>query len=120
MMKDDKEKDSHLKKRRKQVIAYFKQDGVNNAPYAYKLWPEKEKSNARSQFTKCLNGKLNDEGFPYSFTDSEINELYSLISSTSLNESNKSQKISLTESEFKSFVKNIVKETLNKIKNDNI
>lgn len=112
--KEKKEKVSQTR-RRKQVISYFKQDGVNNAPYAYKLWPDKEESNARSQFAKCLNGTLNDDGYPYNFTNSEINRLYSLISSTSLNEERKRKTKCVTESELKNMIKEVIKEIINEI-----
>jgi len=81
--------DKHIRKQRREVLAFFKKRNkfgtlINkSAPYAYSLWPEKEKSDARSQFSKCLWGKLNDDGYPYSFTESEISHLYNMISSAS-------------------------------------
>lgn len=72
---------------RQQVLNYFRRKTkrgtlvVKSAPYAYALWPDLEKSNARSQFTKCLWNKLNDDDYPYSFTDAEISQLRGMISS---------------------------------------
>lgn len=81
------------KQRKKAVISYFKQAGVKCAPYAYKLWPKLEQSNARSQFTKCLKGRKNDNGVPYTFTQGEINRLYSMITSTETLAESKRQRI---------------------------
>lgn len=93
--KDDKQKkdsgkneDKHIRKSKRDVLSFFKKRSKHgtlinkSAPYAYALWPEKEPSDARSQFSKCLWGKLNDDGYPYSFTDAEITHLSSMISST--------------------------------------
>lgn len=83
-----KSKDNKAKaKMRQQVLNYFKRKTkrgtlvVKSAPYAYALWPNLEQSNARSQFAKCLWNKLNDDGYPYSFTDVEISQLHGMISS---------------------------------------
>lgn len=54
------------------------------APYAYALWPDKDKDSARSYFYKCLKNELNDSGVPYEFSDAEINHLYSMISNNSM------------------------------------
>lgn len=83
----EKELDKHVRKAKREVLNFFKKRSKNgtlinkSAPYAYALWPEKEKSDARSQFSKCLWGKLNDDGYPYSFTEGEISHLYTMISS---------------------------------------
>lgn len=83
----EKEFDKHVRKAKREVLNFFKKRTKNgtlinkSAPYAYALWPEKEKSDARSQFSKCLWGKLNDDGYPYSFTEGEISHLYTMISS---------------------------------------
>ena len=84
----DKKDDRHIRKSKRDVLSFFKKRSKHgtlinkSAPYAYALWPEKEPSDARSQFSKCLWGKLNDDGYPYSFTDAEIAHLSSMISST--------------------------------------
>lgn len=54
------------------------------APYAYALWPDKDKDSARSYFYKCLKGEKNDSGVPYEFDDSEINRLYSMLSNNAM------------------------------------
>ena len=54
------------------------------APYAYALWPDKDKDSARSYFYKCLKGEKNDSGIPYEFDDSEINRLYSMLSNNAM------------------------------------
>ena len=66
--------------KRAHVISMLKNPGLDNAPYAYKLWPRKDKANARSQFYKCRDGEKNDNGDVYSFTDREIVRLYSMLS----------------------------------------
>lgn len=85
--------------RRSQVEAFFDKDGkgegVDIAPYAYKLYhvekvegdDTNEMKNARSKFMKCLNHELNDDGYPYSFDSAEINQLESYISAGRLSES---------------------------------
>lgn len=83
--------------RRAQVEKFFGQDGVDIAPYAYKLYSVEKREgedsndmkNARSKFMKCLNHEPNEAGYPYSFDSSEINSLQSMISSNQLNESGK-------------------------------
>lgn len=77
-----------------QIEDFFKRDGVDIAPYAYKLAgidPETndntELSNSRSIFYKKLYHEENSEGYVYSFEPSELIQLQSLISSeNSLNE----------------------------------
>lgn len=44
---------------------------------AYKLWPDKDRDQARSDFSKKWRGKDADDK-PYSFSDEEINTLYNL------------------------------------------
>lgn len=74
-----------MAKKRATVIHFLKQKGIDNAPYAYKLWPKKDEDAARSYFYKCRDGKKNKKtGTRYSFTDSQINALYSMISSNSI------------------------------------
>lgn len=83
--KEKKSKDSEDKKNikatklRKRVIRALKNEKVDVAQYAYALWPEKEEDSARSYFYKCLDGKLNDDGDPYSFSDEEIIRLHGLL-----------------------------------------
>ena len=54
------------------------------APYAYKLWPDKDEASARSYFYKKLKGEPNQSGVPYKFSDAEINRLYSMISNNAM------------------------------------
>lgn len=70
----------NLGKKRQRVIDYLKQDKVDIAQFAYDLWPDKDEDSARSYFYKCLDGKLNDSGEHYRFSDEEVNRLYSMIS----------------------------------------
>lgn len=77
---------------RNEVEEYFKREGVDIAPYAYKLYgvshekgkDTNEMKNARSKFMKCLNHEPNENGYPYSFTSAEINQLKGHISSGNL------------------------------------
>lgn len=66
------------------IISILRQDEIDKAPYAYKLWPKKDKDSARSYFYKCLNQKKNEDGVPYSFTDKEFTKLYSLLSNLNM------------------------------------
>lgn len=81
---EKKESDSDAHKisdeKKTRIIEILKQDEVDKAPYAYALWPDKEKDSARSYFYKCLNQEKNDDGVPYSFSDREFNRLYSMLS----------------------------------------
>lgn len=77
-----------------QIEEFFKRDGVDIAPYSYKLaglspesTDEEELSNKRSLFYKKLYHEENSEGHVYRFTPSELVRLQSIISSeTSLKE----------------------------------
>lgn len=79
---------------RDSIESFFKQDGVDCADYAYKLYNVKsvvgkdtnDMKNARSKFSKRLNHRKNSEGYPYSFTSSELNRLKGMISANQLNE----------------------------------
>ena len=79
---------------RNEVEAYFKKDGIDIAPFAYKLYgvekvegeDTNEMKNARSKFMKCLNHEPNTNGYPYSFTSHEINRLKSLYSAGQMSE----------------------------------
>lgn len=66
-------------KKKKRIIQYLKDEKTDIAPYAYELWPDKDKDSARSYFYKCLDGKTNDNGDVYSFSDDEFNRLHSMI-----------------------------------------
>lgn len=91
---DFNKEDEKKQQRRAQIEAFFKKDGVDVAPYAYKLYgiapadneDTNEMKNARSKFMKCLNHEPNEQGYPYSFTSAEINRLQSLTSNNQLNE----------------------------------
>ena len=70
--------------KRARVIQWLKDDSVNCAEIMRKLWrPSKRKEDAaRSYFYKCRDGELNDTGVPYSFSDNDINRLYSIKNNT--------------------------------------
>lgn len=74
---------SRKNQKRRIVINYLKQDGVDVAPFAYELWPDKDEDSGRSLFYKCLDNKEYN-GSTYKFNDSDINKLYSMISSQSV------------------------------------
>ena len=102
---DNKDKDKRLSdmnteddedsETRDSIESFFKQPGVNCAPYSYKLYNVRgvegedtdDMKNARSKFMKCLNHEKNEAGYPYSFTSAELNTLKGMISSNSLTES---------------------------------
>lgn len=66
-------------KRKKRIIQALKDPTVDVAQYAYELWPDKDEDSARSYFYKCLDGKTNDEGDVYTFSDEEFNRLHSML-----------------------------------------
>ena len=66
-------------KRKKRIIQALKDPTVDVAQYAYELWPEKDEDSARSYFYKCLDGKTNDEGDVYTFSNEEFNRLHSML-----------------------------------------
>lgn len=78
---------------RDSIEAFFKQPGVNNAPYAYSLYgvdakegqDTNEMKNARKKFADCLNHEKNENGYPYSFDSNELNTLKGMISGNQLN-----------------------------------
>ena len=79
---------------RDSIEAFFKQPGVNNAPYAYKLYGVEAKEgqdtndmkNARKKFADCVNHEKNENGYPYSFDSDELNTLKGMISGNQLDE----------------------------------
>ena len=79
---------------RDSIENFFKQPGVNNAPYAYKLYGVEAKDgqdtndmkNARKKFSDCVNHEKNQNGYPYSFNSEELNALKGMISSNQLDE----------------------------------
>ena len=81
--RDNRKKENKIadgESRRARVIQWLKDDTVNCAEIMRKLWrPTKRKEDAaRSYFYKCRDGELNDTGVPYSFSDADINRLYSI------------------------------------------
>jgi hypothetical protein len=82
-------KDNDISKEtRDSIEAFFKQPGVNNAPYAYNLYgvdakegeDTNEMKNARKKFADCLNHAKNDAGYEYSFSSEQLNHLANTIS----------------------------------------
>lgn len=77
---------------RDSIENFFKQPGVNNAPYAYSLYGVDAKENedtndmknARKKFADCLNHEKNENGYPYSFSSSQLNRLKGMISGNQL------------------------------------
>ena len=101
---DDEDKDGRLSdmntetddeaETRDSIENFFKQPGVNNAPYAYKLYGVEAKEgqdtndmkNARKKFADCVNHEKNENGYPYSFDSDELNTLKGMISGNQLDE----------------------------------
>lgn len=73
------------KSKRSLVLAWLKEPSLDCADIMRRLWhPKKEdEDSARSYFYKCRDGKLNDSGVPYRFSDEEINALYRIKSEIS-------------------------------------
>ena len=59
--------------KRREVTQRLKDDKIKYAPMAYELWPEMSEDAARSWFSKKVDGKNE------SFSDEEIETLYSLL-----------------------------------------
>lgn len=72
------------KQRRSEVLNWLKEPELDCAEIMRKLWNPSPKhvDSARSYFYKCRDGKLNDSGVPYRFSDKEINALYRIKSET--------------------------------------
>ena len=94
-LSDENLENSKEARRRSNVEDFFKRPGVNNAPYAYKLYGVKAKKgkdtnamkNARKKFSDNVNHATNQNGYPYSFTSPEINRLQTMITDNELSES---------------------------------
>ena len=93
VMLNEKKKGKKSSKKKKstkdkisQVEKYFEKPGVNSAAYAYKLYPRKSKSSARSLLKKKLLHRKNDNGYPYHLDSQEGNQLFSMISNATLSE----------------------------------
>ena len=77
---------------RDSIESFFKQPGVNNAPYAYALYNVDAKEgqdtndmkNARKKFSDCVNHEKNENGYPYSFSSDELTRLKNMISGNNL------------------------------------
>ena len=77
---------------RASIESFFKQPGVNNAPYAYALYNVDAKEgqdtndmkNARKKFSDCVNHEKNENGYPYSFSSDELTRLKNMISGNNL------------------------------------
>lgn len=78
---DDNENESdEEKQKRSTVMSMLKNDIVNHAPLAYKLWGDSMSKDAcRSLFSKKLNGTPDDDGQVRTFTTLEINKLYDML-----------------------------------------
>lgn len=91
------------------IEKYFKNPGVKQAPFAYKLGGIKQTSgkdteemkNERSKFAKKVNHELNDSGYPYQFSPEEAIRLKSLISAQELSEVKKWEKRMLDATTYK-------------------
>lgn len=91
---------------RDSIENFFKQPGVNNAPYAYSLYgveseegkDTNDMKNARKKFADCVNHEKNEQGYPYSFSSAQLNKLKGMISGNQLSEAvNKAIKMVLKE-----------------------
>lgn len=73
-------KEDKMGGKRKVVINWLKDPATNCAEIMRKLWhpTDDEEDAKRSYFYKCRDGKKNEAGVPYSFSDKEINKLYSI------------------------------------------
>ena len=80
----EKKHSKFSEERKKRIIQALKDPMVDVAQYAYELWPDKDEDSARSYFYKCLDGKTNDDGDVYTFSDDEFNRLHSMLTDTKM------------------------------------
>lgn len=73
----DSEEDSNIEHKTELVMKWLDSEQDKHSVLSYKLWPGKDKDQARSDFSKAWRGEDN-EGKPYSFEPEEINKLYNL------------------------------------------
>lgn len=86
LMEDDTDRYGQKKntdKKRREVMSWLKDPKTNLAEVGRELWGIKQGSDEddakRSLFSKKLHHKLNDDGYPYDFTDDEVNTLYGIL-----------------------------------------
>ena len=72
---DNTEEDSE---KRLLVMKWLDSEQDKHSVLSYKLWPDKDKDQARSDFSKNWRGEDGTEHKKYSFTPEEINRLYNL------------------------------------------
>ena len=72
---EDGEEDSE---KRLLVMKWLDSEQDKHSVLAYELWPDKDKDQARSDFSKNWRGEDGTEHKKYSFTPEEINKLYNL------------------------------------------
>lgn len=87
--KDDNDSEKHHKKtegeesalqnKREVIMKWLDSEQELHSVLSYKLWPDKDKDQARSDFSKKWRGE-DSTGKPYEFDDEEINRLYNLRS----------------------------------------
>ena len=75
--KDDDKEGSSSEGKREIVMKWLNTEQQLHSVLAYKLWPDTDKDQARSDFSKKWRGEDNTHK-PYSFDDEEINILYNL------------------------------------------
>jgi len=66
-----------IKSKRDTIMKWLDSEQELHSVLAYKLWPDKDEDQARSDFSKKWRGEDNTHK-PYSFDDEEINRLYNL------------------------------------------
>lgn len=69
--------DSSLENKRDMIMKWLDSEQELHSVLAYELWPDKDKDQARSDFSKKWRGHDNTDK-PYEFDDEEINRLYNL------------------------------------------
>lgn len=60
------------------VMKWLDSEQDKHSTIAYRLWPDKDKDQARSDFSKAWRGEDGTEHKEYSFTPEEINKIYNL------------------------------------------
>lgn len=82
---EEKKKDKDVKDSQsyKEMITMLDDPRTNEAEVMRQLWdPSPDEEDAkRSLFSKKKNGKLNDDGVPYSFDEREVSKIISIINS---------------------------------------
>lgn len=76
---NDEKEGASIKAKRDAVMQLLRSDYTKYSEFAYRLWPDIEKSTARSLFSKKVSGEPDNDGNVRKFDDQEISDLYMML-----------------------------------------